>query len=45
MGSSCKKVEIVEVIKVVTIIGDGKDNPYKEVAQYWTKDGKLITEV
>lgn len=44
MQSSCRKAEIVEVIKVISVEGNGKDDPYKEVIQYWTKDGNLISE-
>lgn len=44
MQSSCKKAEIVEVIKVITTEGDGKDKPFKEVTQYWTKEGKFLCE-
>lgn len=42
--SACKKAEIVEVIKITLIEGNGKDEPFKEVVQYWTKDGNLISE-
>lgn len=44
MQSPCQKAEIVEVIKVLITKGDGKDEPYKEVTQYWTKEGELIAE-
>ncbi len=44
MQSPCQKAEIVEVIKVLTTIGNGEDQPYKEVVQYWTKEGKFLTE-
>lgn len=44
MQSPCKKAEVVEVIKVLSTRGNGKDEPFKEVVQYWTKDGKLISE-
>ncbi|GGN67674.1 hypothetical protein GCM10007971_38720 [Oceanobacillus indicireducens] len=44
MNSSCKKAEVVEVIKVTTITGNGKEKPFKEVTQYWTKDGNLISD-
>jgi hypothetical protein len=40
----CKTVEVIEVIKVVTTEGSGttKEDPIKEVIQYWSKDGKLL---
>lgn len=44
MQSPCQKAEIVEVIKVQSTKGNGKDEPFKEVVQYWTKDGMLIAE-
>ncbi|GGB26909.1 hypothetical protein GCM10011409_00270 [Lentibacillus populi] len=44
MQSSCKKAELVEVIKIVATQGDGKTEPFKEVTQYWTKEGTLICE-
>lgn len=44
MESSCKKAEIVEVIKVLSTKGNGEDEPLKEVIQYWTKEGKFICE-
>lgn len=33
------------VIKTIFRKGDGtKNNPYREVVQYWTLDGKLLCE-
>lgn len=41
--SNCKHVETVEVIKVTVVEGSGEeDSPFKEVTQYWSKDGKLL---
>lgn len=44
MQSPCKKAEIVEVIKLLTTKGNGKEEPFREVIQYWTKEGKFISE-
>jgi len=44
MQSSCQKAEIVEVIKIISVEGNGEEYPYREVIQYWTKDGNLISE-
>ena len=38
-----KKVEMVEVIRVIHAEGDGtKEDPVRLVAQYWEKNGKHI---
>lgn len=38
-------IEIIELIKTITVIGTGtKENPVKEVTQYWDKNGSLIFE-
>jgi len=44
MSTAYKKVELVELIKVVSLNGKGesKDDPIKEIIQFWTKDGKLL---
>lgn len=40
-----KSVELIEVIKTRTVIGDGsKENPVREVIQYWDKAGKKLAE-
>ncbi len=40
-----KRAELIEVIKIKTIIGDGtKENPVREVTQYWEKGGEKIFE-
>lgn len=41
-----KKVEMVEVIRVIHAEGDGtKEDPVRLVAQYWGKNGKHIGKV
>lgn len=40
-----KRAELVEVIKVRVVAGDGtKENPVREVIQYWEKSGEKIAE-
>lgn len=40
-----EKVEIVEVIRTTTVVGNGtKVHPIKTVVQYWNKNGRLISE-
>lgn len=40
-----QSIEVVEVIKTKTVVGDGtKENPVKEIIQYWDKNGKLISQ-
>lgn len=40
-----RSVEVIEIIKTKTVVGDGtKENPVKEVIQYWDKNGKLISQ-
>ncbi len=40
-----KGVEIVEVIRVRAVVGEGtKEDPVREVFQYWEKSGKKIAE-
>jgi hypothetical protein len=38
------QAKIVELIEVVTTEGKGsaKDDPVREITQYWTKDGLLL---
>lgn len=37
--------KIIEVIRTVSVVGKGTDDdPVREVAQYWTVDGRLIAE-
>lgn len=44
---TCKKAELIEVIKVVTTKGNGnsREDPIREIIQYWTKDGSLLFDV
>jgi hypothetical protein len=39
-----KVVEVEEVIKVVVIEGTGatREDPIREVVQYWSKDGQFL---
>ncbi|MFS0763917.1 hypothetical protein [Peribacillus phoenicis] len=39
-----KSAEIVEVIRITVTEGTGmsKEDPIKEVVQYWSKDGKFL---
>jgi hypothetical protein len=39
-----KNVRLVEVIEVVSLIGNGEDNPIRHLYQYWSKDGNLLAE-
>lgn len=39
-----RSAEMIEVIKVVSTRGNGNDEPFREITQYWTKDGKLLAE-
>lgn len=43
-NSNCINAQIIEVIKVITTKGSGssKDDPIREVIQYWTKEGQLL---
>ena len=34
---------IVEVIRVIETVGDGREIPARQVISYWTKEGELIT--
>lgn len=41
----CRSAEIVQVIKTITVVGDGtKNDPVREVVQFWDLDGNLIAE-
>ena len=33
---------IVEVIRVIETVGDGREIPARQVISYWTKEGELI---
>jgi hypothetical protein len=39
-----RSVKVVEVIRTVSIRGNGVDSVLREVVQYWDKDGALLTE-
>ncbi|GAA0434320.1 hypothetical protein GCM10008934_24700 [Virgibacillus salarius] len=42
--STLRKAEVQEVIKVIVVEGSGAspEDPIKEVAQYWSKEGQLL---
>ena len=39
-----KSVKVIEVIEVIAYRGNGEDTIFREVIQYWSKDGKLLAE-
>ncbi len=39
-----RSVEIIEVIQVIALRGNGVDEMVREVKQYWSKDGYLLAE-
>ncbi len=39
-----RRAELIEVIKTVSVRGNGVDTVFREVIQYWSKDGKLLAE-
>ncbi|MEC3884575.1 hypothetical protein VKA52_12650 [Halobacillus sp. HZG1] len=41
-SSNCKQAQFVELIKVIVVEGDGRGVPFKEVTQYWSKEGELL---
>ena len=44
-GDSVENVKVVSVIQAVTKKGSGTENdPYREVVQYWTLNGELLSE-
>lgn len=43
-AETTRSARIVEVIETVSIRGNGADKPFREVVQYWDKDGVLIAE-
>ena len=46
MEHSIEKAQLVEVIKIELGKGEGTEkSPFRVVVQYWTLDGKLITEI
>ena len=46
MEHSIEKAQLVEVIKIELDKGEGTEkSPFRGVVQYWTLDGKLITEI
>jgi len=43
MNEDIKNVNIVKVIKITRLVGDGTDrNPNRVIFEYWTLDGKKI---
>lgn len=43
-NSPIRSVEMVEVVKTVSLRGDGNETPIREVVQYWNKDGTMLAE-
>ena len=39
-----KSVRVVQCIETICIVGDGVDNPVRDLIQYWTPDGKILAE-
>jgi hypothetical protein len=39
-----RSTKVIEVIEVVCGRGNGQDNVFRLVKQYWSKDGKLLAE-
>lgn len=44
LPETTRSARIVEVIETVSIRGDGVDTPVREVVQYWSKEGVLLSE-
>lgn len=44
LSGTCKKAELVEIIKVVVTKGTGEsiEDPIEEVIQYWSKEGDFL---
>lgn len=41
-----REVELIEVIRTRLLLrGNGKDDPYRHIEQYWSLDGELLAEV
>lgn len=41
-----KDIEILKLIKTnIKLAGNGKDDPYRRVTQYWSFEGDLVFEV
>jgi hypothetical protein len=39
------EVEVIQVVRTeLTLRGDGKSDPMRRVAQYWSLDGRLLAE-
>lgn len=41
---TARRAKIIEVIETVSTRGNGVDTVFREVIQYWSKDGKLLAE-
>jgi hypothetical protein len=41
---SVRNARLIEVIEVITTRGNGKNEVFREVIQYWSKDGVLLAE-
>lgn len=43
MDKKIKNVNIVKVIKITKLVGEGtENNPNRIISEYWTMDGKKI---
>jgi hypothetical protein len=39
-----KSAKVIEVIETISFRGNGVDTVFREVVQYWSKDGELLAE-
>jgi hypothetical protein len=39
-----RSAKVIEVIETFSVRGNGVDSVFREVIQYWSKDGKLLAE-
>lgn len=39
-----REAEVIKVIRVLFVRGDGKEDCIRGVTQYWSLDGKLLAE-
>lgn len=44
MAETPRSVEVIEVVKVTAIRGDGINSPVRLVTQYWSEGGSLLAE-
>lgn len=41
---TARSSKVIEVIETVSTRGNGVDTPFREVVQYWSKEGILLAE-